>query len=1295
MSIAITAPEKFDFQDIACVALILRHTNTPGASFLVEPNDGEDGKLKFERDGMQVVAEVQVKGASGAVTLAKVATCLAHTPADTENNTLLERLIANSNSFAVLVMSGRCDDATSPFTVTMDWAVLNNNQSKISVKDAQALINAFATADVPPDDPDSSLKQARIAHNAVLARSLNPRLIRVVLTRVVILERYDNAQFEAFCAQCLQRDHRIPGDRLEDVILKCRQAVKRAKSDHVDAVPLIREILEHEAPQSIRPRDYEDRGEELDLVDELSNVGLLLLSGRSRVGKTWTALRVASEFETKGYKVKNFKDDVDQAKRFLNEPSQAARLALLDDPLGGIHSAPEPVRTLSRLKTLSRHLDRHRKLIVTQNTDRLLSVANAYALEDVNIDDNQWHNLNSLRPEFLVRLWLAESKRHGVPSSLCDTVQGVLQNGAVVFEPGCLLHLAVNHERITSPENLEQIERVARQDANDLGHALSEERSEPLLAALAITTTPKESIDDITLAYVAGAGGLGLPGKSKSLGKIINFGRPLPSASKHPTYDVPPVLTEEQSDWLDTLEKKRFLNVEKQRYTFAHSFYRAAAESLLNAPTSRKAKRTTTTVQRGLLCLSPQTSRATARNLNWVFDVLQHHQNSRDTLLDIAENGLESIFPATRDLCFRFLLHHFDEMSTERQLKLSKWITQVTSIKLDDLEWIDGQAYLPWNNFYNIDDDYLDSFLERISLKDIASELKLLDDSDGPFVSAEYAARTLKYLAYNSGELTASAMVRLLNYDEAAIRAEAIRIWLSTARSDDDLVLARLFADNHPSCAFAALKGAMAGWHDCNTARQNAVLKGLVTLAENPVCAIAMIDHLVLFNRVEETGDKPPWPIFGTVIPIIMDALPYNAFRNDARFFAVVRSAVEALPSTSIVSLCDKWINWLDRNATEGRLPSEFLLGVAKILITATKEEPTLRIDRVDRLLAFTSTGALIAFVADLVDGWEHLTEDERTAILIRLQSGHTDDLWLQAAALTRTSPPEDIEAAILDEIRLNHGPDVLLDCMNPELLIACVHVYTGRPQPLWWIGTHLSGKTIWEPVLEVIARTPGHQLFDLAWDHIAYDGDGARVANIIQDVGSAEAERMLDILIRLKVHCTGDFMPEAWTALLALAPDDASYNAWIDRIAAPVGAILDDLSDIKRWLLEDRGIKAMIKRLNNDLELCKIAKNLHNTPNTMNTSDTWTTTSQTIELMIKQFPPRLFGTCDRLLNVLKDLTVDVLSLRQVLETRKTEILAECEQTKAELERSDPPLRAWLSTQQTLSPPQKVCGLMR
>ena len=490
----------------------------------------------------------------------------------------------------------------------------------------------------------------------------------------------------------------------------------------------------------------------------------------------------------------------------------------------------------------------------------------------------------------------------------------------------------------------------------------------------------------------------------------------------------------------------------------------------------------------------------------------------------------------------------------------------------------------------------------------------------------------------------------------------------------------RIFDDDHPSCALAALKGAVAGWHDYSISRQTQVLDGLSSLAQTAACAAAMLGHLVMFNRVEAVGEKPPWPVFETLLPLAMQALPYNAAFIDARLFVVVRDAVEVLPSASIVAICDGWIGWLERNMAEGYLPpSAFSLGVGEVLLSATRREPEIRARRISRILAFNWTGALITFIADLINDWDALTDEERGTLLARLQAGQSDDRWLQAVALTRPAVPTAVQETLLgDRVSLGDDLDALLAKINPILLNAAVHVYTGLPQPLWWLGTHHSGEATWEPVVERIAQTPSHPLFELAWDDITFGGNGARVSNVMKQIGAENADRILDILIRVKVGCTGNYMPEAWATLLAMASNDETRTVWIDKMASYAPAILDELSDLRLWLSEERDFREMLNRLRSDITLLHMARSIVRSSDDTDANNIRSLGIRALELVLEGEPPQLFGTCDALSSTLERKGVVTPTLKESLQQRREIILEDRERMKDALARSESPLPGWI-----------------
>lgn len=1275
MSIAITAPQKFAFQDLVCIELMLRFCAHDDAVLLVEPDGGEDAELSYTAGGRLIRCEIQVKGAAGAIALADVAACLAHAPPRRSAPTLLERVITDPDRLALFVMSGRVDDASAVYRGASGWQGEQHAASRVKATDAAALLAAFAIAEVAGSG-SGTLAAKRRAHNAAFAASANPATVREALGRTLILDQTDEDGLESRCAERLRRDHGIPSDRTAAVLLELRAAIGEAKANKTDAFPLLRRILARVSPPPIRPDDYLARGYEAALVDSLSRNNVLLLSGTPRVGKSYTARWVAAEFMPLGYDVREFAD-VEPAERFLLEPGTAPRLALLDDPLGNSQISAQATRSLARLSNLIGRTRPQRKLLVAQGLEPLLATSRTASLAQTITARRRWHDIGDLDPAFLANLWRALASTFSIDAALRDRVADALATSGLVLEPGCLEHLAANTDRLRASMSIADVARLARENAAELGRTLAADGLEDLVVSLAVASAPREPIGLIDLAYVRGSGGAGLPGKRTALGTMLTIGGPPIPPAIAPAYDELPELAAADRSGLDDLERRRLITIDMQPTVgFAHPFYRAAAETLLDTPTHHAAQAIGHALRRGLFCLSPQTSRATARNLDWIFDRLEGRPTERELLVEQAIEGLRSFFPATRDLCFGFLVNRLVDLPVETQRKLPRWISSVTSVTLDDLEWSEGEAHLPYGD--HVGTAYFERAFRTIRRREVAAELALLNAPEG-LVSPERAAAALRFLAASPETMTLTMIGRLLSYDEAALRAEATKLWLSRPRTGDHEILARIFADDHPSCALAALKGAVRGWSASPADRRARNLDGLAALASNVAAAAAMLDFLVLFDREEHTGDHPPWPIFERLMPVVMAALPHNAAFIDARLFAVARSALGALTPSSLVALCDGWIDWLVRNERAGRLPSEFSLGVAEILVRATAVEPERREDRISRLLAFAGTGAKITFMADLIDHWPLLRDDERAAILERLVSGRSDDRWLQAVALTRSEVPDAVVMELLPEgLELSRPPAQLIDVAPAALIEAAVHVYSGQPQPLWWLGTHHSGEAIWEPVMEIVARRPDHPLFELAWDHIAFNGDGERVAGIVADVGATSAERALGILLRLKVGCTGNFMPEAWASLLRFAADEEEYGRWLDRMVEASPAILDDISDLRDWLSEDGDFRGMLDRLQNDFLPLQMAKIAFDPPDDVDAREMQDNAVKVLAFLVRERPPLLFGTCDRLIKWLERATVDTAELSTLLRDQRAAIFAKRGSIEQAMKRPDPPLHGWI-----------------
>jgi hypothetical protein len=1065
--------------------------------------------------------------------------------------------------------------------------------------------------------------------------------MRTAAQRIIILERVSASTLQYSCEQHMFARHRIPNDRTAEVLHQMMDDIKAAKETQGDAVPLLSKTLAEQSPPPLRPLDHIDWEDASIWEKTISREGALLLSGVPRSGKTDAARCLASKFETQGYQIRDG-SDVDEAERFLRDSGVGARLFLLDDPLGGTYSNPEAGRVLEKLHKLLPQLPQNRKIVISQNQNQLLATARKTELSRCSVAGKKWIDLSNPSADFLVRVWIRIADTLGVPSDMREMLADALSSGKEQMEIGCLQHLALSFDQLPSSPTLEQSVRLARQNAADLGQSLSNMNNEmtELLAALAIGSSPNHPVALDEVAFCIDSGSPKLPTKKSTEMNVISFGGE-PSDTRLPAYDVPPTLPNGTRTNLDYLERHRFITEDAHgAFVFAHPFYRAAAEAMFQGATSVVGSLAIRTVERGLFCLSPRTSGATARNLDWLYDALLDRRADQEQIVQKAIDAVKfSLFPATRDLCFQFLARKLKILTPEKQEEIPKLVGCILT-DLSDMEWRDGNAWLPSTGFIS-GRDAMEWMFQTVEYSEVEDDLNGIEQATLEFLSPQRAALILNYLKDNSEGMSSRVLVRMLSYDEAVIRAEAARIWLTRPRSDDAELLRRIIEDGHPNVVLNVAKGIVEGWAECSDSRRSAVLEGLSKASLDPAAAAVLLQWLVLFNRVEEVGEHPPWLLFGKIMPNVLRALPPMTSFNDGRFYAVMKDATRELNVNAVVDICLEWAAWLEVEISHG-LPSEYSLTVMDVLITATRHQHELRSQLFNKLLSFSSTGALMIFIRDLVDAWDLLSDTECDVVVELLKQDRIDRWWLQAVAITRSEVPKEIQAHLLGHADfLNNPPEMLIDKLEPNLLEDAISVYCGQPQPLWWLATHHSGAQIWEGVLEIIELRPDHHMFETALDEAFMKQDGDQITKIIRNGGKPHSEKLFSLMLGHFVTSNPVWYPEAWLALLELAPDDDTKSSWFDNMEKMAPAVLDDLSELSRWLSSDDDTSEMLRRLETDYIvlalLHQIQEALKNKPDT----GTEPYIEKLKDIFHSKNPPRLHGTYLRSLRTLKNLSLD------------------------------------------------------
>ena len=1169
MSIEIIGQQKYLFQDHVCALLAVLASGNPGASLQIEPKDGEDALLQTTEGGVARTLDVQVKGATAAITHDVLADWLAHYPAYRHSGSLLERISSDSSRSVLFVASGRCNDAVVPHALPLSVHTTHVPKGVVTTTTECGMRESLHNYESGASSTDSKLTKRRRADIGARLVVTPAASLEAALQRVLITERLDEPEVLRRIRDTLEAVHRVVPDRVEEATRRIKEIVVKEKNTGVNVLPQVDRVISWgSAVDPLVAASYVPRGEEDALLARLSFDSSLLLTGAPRVGKTFCARNLVHSLQSQGYSVR-ICTDVSEAERYLMEPVTGNRAAFVDDPLGGAHAADNAARELMQLGTLIPKLANGRRLIVSQAQDRLLQVSRCQSVSEVRTGKLSWVEMSIGANGFLGGLWSALTADYSVPSALGTLVADAIEAGQLDLEPGCLVYLAANHDRVSADAQLADVISHARQDSKSLGDALREEQLGPLMSALAIASTPSLRSAELELAFVLDDKRSDRPGESNVKGVMscwLSRASTTPSALP-PSYVPLPAMSAQQIGDLERLELRRMVSSASRRYTFSHPFYRASAESLVDAATTLSTDSALSVLERALFTLDADASRAAATNLGWVYRNL-NTQEGRQGVVGLAVRGLRSIFPAVRDLCFEFLARRLATLSVEEQANVPDWVRNVTVMELSHVEWTeDGQPRIPSATFGDVLE--VDAVPASVSQAEVADALTLLDSERPDTLSAHNAARAVMFLKQSPGRLTLQMASRLLSSDISMVRAPVAHLWLCSPRDGDHLLLQRIFNEQHPSVTNAAYEGVLEAWPDCDEARRAALISGLQVMADSPISAAVLIGSLVVIARKEYGGPETPWPLFEALMPKVLRQLPPGASFRDERLYGVMDDAIGNISTQSLLEIIDRWIELVHQYALSGT-PSDYILGVTDILMSGVPSETGERGARIERLLAAPGTASRIRVVSDLVDRWDNLTDVERARLLQHLTTQYHDVIWLQATALTRRDVPSEIQNALLPAgLTLASAPEEIISRLPASLFEACVHVFTGDHPVIYYVGAHGSRNIAWMSVLRRIVRMPDHSMFEVAWEWLSSKGEEEELAEVARALGVAHAERLAGLLLERKQHTSGEFMADVWTVLFRLPVSQNVKSDWLARMAALAPNALDSLDEHKSWIPE------------------------------------------------------------------------------------------------------------------------------
>ncbi len=1289
MSIAIIAPTKFDFQDLACIEIGLRWSTDGRPSLRAEPENGEDAELSWTEVGQRRVCEIQVKGRStGEFDMVTLAEYLAHFPDRRAAGCLLERLIVNSELVVLFVASERCRDELARYRAPPEWTgAYREPRPDVAAGTAlAAALEYLSQAPARMRREPTKLEKQRAAHLGTLATT-DPHQFAAALERVFIHEQETSATISVRLHQKLF-DEGVPTDRLADGIARLRNVVAEDREARNDVFDKLRTVLADFAPEQISRPQYLARGIEDDLAQVLSREGALLLSGAPRVGKSWTAMELAGGLQKQGYEVAR-SGYIDQADRFLNDPVRRQRVYILEDPLGARQAVSDASARVAALRQLLGTLPPNSRLIVAQSDAPIQQTFRENDLAKCRLGAFAWRVLAPLPADQAEVLWRRDAADAGLSPADIERVSGIVHANTDLRDAGAIAYLATNFDRLRGGASDGEIVAQARGDAADFARALAEESAaaEDVLCGVAVATETGLGVEEMELAFVT-AGGDERPSFDNSMGLLV-FGDYRPPAP--PAYAVRPLLVDALKGAATSLRRRRVLDLQYGLHNFVHPYLRAGAQAIFRPDLEEDMDKAVSYAERALAAVDPRVSLAAARNLHWIASALEAREGGLLRAVELAEAGLRSIYPATRDACFNFLTSRASDLPADVQERLRGWV-QAVDVSFDEVDVAAG--------FLMVTSDTT-AFLKRrrIPLSDVQPYVDAIESGKPLDLDASLAFAIILAFTQSDRDLTPRLVERLLSADAAVLRGAASARWLKHAHDGDDAIVRRIANDATPAVSNAVLDVVVGNWSELQEPRRDAILGILEAHAASLGSATTLLERLGRFNRKEEFGEAPPWDVFARLGPVALRNAPDGAFR-DGRFFSAVDAAVDAGEGERLIPLLEIWArNLTERLAT--KLPDEFELSASEVMLVVGPH--AWRWPLIENLLDCPNTGGRLRTVAFLVNCWTKLVGPERQALIQRLRTDGTDTDWLRAAALTRREVPSEILVALGGRTDLLHlDPPDLLAVLGEPLFCACLHVFLGQPQPLWWLGSHHSSSEAWDRAVRWSAGASDRPLFALALEDVISLGEDDELADLVDQATVADLPAFFETFLRRKTEENGNWCTRAWGRLLDRGVEADLIDTWFEEITSAAPLFLDHLRDVRHWLGEGPHAQRVFEALADDVNAYKLLDFIRQFDELVATFDkdveilegeageendneeaaeirapreTLALLIENLPALLERSPPRLFGTWDGVSYVLKQLKAPAA----VLEFAQAKRIEALDSRYAALEAQDPPvLMGWV-----------------
>jgi hypothetical protein len=892
----------------------------------------------------------------------------------------------------------------------------------------------------------------------------------------------------------LNKEFLVPKSKIQSLILELLDIIKSYKGKNESIVPSVIAKIDRYSERYIFPTEeiFFEHEDFYLLEKELQHNHVLLLSGVSLCGKSFSAKKLASKYQEDGYYC-FLTSDIDKALNFVLKKNMDDKILILEDPFGAIMPEERSPEIIRKIEKICQSKDLNNKIIITSRRDILINVFNVGDLIKCKINSFSWFDLTNKNSKLIENLWneKLESTVHGY--RVLDSVINYLKHHSQdnYLQVGELNYLLNNRplEELVELDITEIID-IARVSANSIGNFIStlSETAKKLFIAitLACNTTKYTQLKHIN--YILS--------QSEELYSIVS--------PNEDTFVIEDLLGEDRAknvEWdyrgifdnfmnddyrvaLLQFKKYGYISLAKEGVIFTHPIYQHAGYLILIRELELQYlfdDNITKLIKRGISATSKESCTASIKVLEYLYLKI----DDKEPFLNLFLLALNSIYPSVIDRSITFLITNFNSYTKEIQQQIVNKLMFGKDIT-DKIKWNNDEPYIHYNTT---------SFGRYLSNLSKPEDMDITSLAKASLSSKEiWEGLKLEYRV-EFGTDYLSFLKKAIYLDEVFIKEKAYYNIFKYFVPQDINLMNVLEYNEHPSIIFKSFIGALHSWENFSKESKEKIIMALTDHIKSPPVLIRFLRFLENFQDeyitdgidwsvLNEEQKTDLWKVWYELFYIIFDAFPFDLNQIDEpHLVAVARKSLDYIKDSNlIVQFADRWHQWL-RSLKSRSYPDDYAMSVAAYLMKGTENDSEGRASLFEKLLRDNETSLITTHLSHFVTYWDFLNEQEKTQILSLINSYRKDNNWLKAIALTGRHIPKEIQVSLFGEEITTKGPKYIVDKLSKiELLEPCLNVYTGFPQPLWWNGYHHKNKEFWDGILcEVLLTKSGNCSFRLA----------------------------------------------------------------------------------------------------------------------------------------------------------------------------------------------------------------------